>query len=78
MTKKGAEMSEYQTVSFRKEDIESFKAAMAISHDLEGTSYSSLAEFIRDAMRRRMEPLIRKSKTFLPITDRKLAGMDDG
>lgn len=38
-------------------DLEAAEAAMARATELEGISYSSVAEFIRDALRRRVEAI---------------------
>lgn len=45
------------SVSLTERDATSAKTAMARVSDLEGISYASVAEFIRDALRRRVEAI---------------------
>ncbi len=47
----------YRGVQLPKSDVEAAERAMAHAADLEGISYASVAEFVRDALRRRVEAI---------------------
>jgi len=47
----------YRGVNFPETDVEAAERAMQRVAELEGISYASVAEFVRDALRRRVEAI---------------------
>lgn len=64
----------YRGVNFPDYDLEAAEKAMVRAAQLEGISYQSLAEFVRDALRRRVEAINqewRQSQGIVPPERRK-------
>ena len=60
----------YGGVNIPQADLEAARKAMHRAIDLEGISYASLAEFVRDALRRRVEAINGAWRQSVPTRER--------